>query len=191
MSCSILLTSFAPWRAHQQSNSSDDLLLYLQRQQVLPANSVLLRQLPVNYELAPAIVMAKLLELHPRLVLCCGMAENRPWLTLEQTGRWQQTVRHTSLDLAQLMRDTQMTQISSYAGTYVCNYLYFRVLDVIERHRWPTQALFIHVPVLTLANRTMVMADIALILHRLASELVETRSSDGEEPWPTSTLQHK
>ncbi|ASC72211.1 Pyrrolidone-carboxylate peptidase [Halomicronema hongdechloris C2206] len=186
MSFPILITSFAPWQAHQLSNSSDDLLMYLHRQRGLPANVTMLRHLPVNYELAPAIVMAKLLELCPRLILCCGMAESRPCLSLEQTGRWQQTVLYTSLDLTRLVRDTRVTQISDHAGNYVCNYLYFRLLDFIQRQRWPTLALFIHVPVLTSANRAILAADFALILRRLTLWAIQAMSGE-DTPYPAKS----
>ncbi len=60
------------------------------------------------------------------------------------------TARETALDLAPL-RDRLRTRgfecvISNHAGTYVCNDLYYRVLDHIARESLTAQALFVHIP---------------------------------------------
>lgn len=168
MPAPILITSFAPWKAYQPSNSSDDLLLRLQQQRRLPANAVLMRQIPVNFHLAPCQVLAKLVELRPAVLVCCGMAENRQRLSLELNGCCGDQVRQTSLNLPSLLRDTRLTEISHCAGTYVCNHLYYKVLDFIEQTRFPTQAVFLHIPRLNALNQAFIAADSALILRRLS-----------------------
>lgn len=40
-------------------------------------------------------------------------------------------------------------KVSLSAGGYVCNYLYFRVLQSLKARKAPTEAVFIHVPYLT------------------------------------------
>lgn len=170
MSAPILVTTFAPWKAHQTSNSSDDLLLELVRRRSLPENGVLMRQIPVHFQLAPCQVIAKIVELRPAVVVCCGMAETRRHLSLEQYGHCTVTGRRlqTGLDLPELMRATRLTEISYSAGTYVCNHLFFQVLDFIERQQWPTQGLFIHIPRLTPENRELLVMDMATVLQRLS-----------------------
>ncbi|MBD2260208.1 peptidase C15 [Pseudanabaena sp. FACHB-2040] len=164
----ILLTSFAPWKADQRSNSSDDLLVSLQQRQELPDNALLMRQVPVNFHLAPCHIIAKLVELRPAVLICCGMAEKRHCLSLELNGRYEDKTLKTALNLPELIAGTRLTEISHCAGTYVCNHLYFKVLEFIQRTRCSTQAIFIHVPPLNPLNQEFVAADFTLILQRLS-----------------------
>jgi pyroglutamyl-peptidase len=165
----MLLTTFAPWRAHQPSNAADDLIAVLQHQQVLPPQAVVMRHIPVSFELAPIRVLAKVVELKPETVVCCGMAEGRTHLNLERYGRRESLAISTQLPLDALMTDTHLTTISDCAGTYVCNHLYYRVLGAIADYPWPVQALFVHIPPLTPATQPLLASDLALILQRLAT----------------------
>lgn len=171
---SLLLTSFAPWRAHQLSNTSDDIIALLQSRNQLPKNSQLIRHLPVHYQLAPCQVISAMLKTHPRVVVCCGMAEKRLLLNLEQYAQWDGKFLETSLNLYELCADTQWTRVSHDAGTYVCNYLYYQLLAHVHKHRWPIQCLFVHVPLLTRENRELIARDFALILSRL--QTIQNRS---------------
>ncbi len=164
---SLLLTSFAPWRAHQLSNSSDDLIDQLQAHDQIPVGTELLRRLPVHFQLAPCQVIAAMVKVRPAIVVCCGMAETRSQLTLEHYGRSGPTRLATALDLSHLAIGTQWTTCSDDAGDYVCNHLYFEVLHYIQRQNLSTQCLFVHVPVLTPDNQTVLRQDFALILQRL------------------------
>jgi pyroglutamyl-peptidase len=166
----LLLTSFAPWRAHQASNAADDLVALLQARQQLPANTLLMRHLPVHFQLAPCQVITTIFQKRPAVVVCCGMAEQRSLLNLEQSARWQGDTQFTSLNLPHLIRGTHWTALSDDAGDYVCNYLYFRLLSYIQQHRLPIQALFVHVPLLTDHNRELLAHDFTLILSRLADQ---------------------
>lgn len=171
----MLITTFAPWRAHQPSNAADDLIAHLQRQRQLPLGTTVLRHIPVSFELAPIRVIAKMTELRPSVAVCCGMAEGRTHLSLERYGRRDDRAVPTSLPLESLLANTHLTAISDCAGTYVCNHLYYRVLGAIAHHRWPTQALFVHVPPLTPETQPLLVSDLTLILKRLANlTLLET-----------------
>lgn len=83
----ILLTSFQTWLPHQKSNASDDLLVNIQqeskrfKQQGISLR--VLRQLPVNVFTASDLAIAKITQLQPDVVICCGMAESRSQLTVE------------------------------------------------------------------------------------------------------------
>ncbi len=169
MAAPLLLTTFAPWKAHQPTNASDDLVDCLIRQKKLPGNAVIMRHIPVSFDLAPCRVMAKMVELQPQIVVCCGMAETRTHLELELNGKSSDRVLRTGLALHRLSADTLLTRISHCAGDYVCNHLYYHLLEAIERHRWGTQALFIHIPKLTPANEPLLVHDLSLILHRLTA----------------------
>lgn len=163
----LLLTSFTTWRAHQRSNTSDDLIVLLQSRNALPKNTVLLRQLPVNFQLAPTKVMDEIIKTSPEIVVCCGMAEQRSLLTLERYGRNQQHQLETGLNLPNLKLGTRWTNISHDAGSYVCNHLYYQLLKYLKGQDHPTQGLFVHVPLLTEQNRELVAHDFELILSRL------------------------
>ncbi len=164
----LLLTTFAPWKAHQPSNASDDLVHRLLQTNALPLDVAVMRQIPVSFDLAPCRVIAKMVELQPRVVVCCGMAETNTHLALELNGKSPHRVLKTSLALQRLLAGTCLTQISPCAGDYVCNHLYYHLLEAIHRNRWSTQALFIHIPVLNQANEALLLHDFKLILGRLA-----------------------
>lgn len=164
----LLITSFAPWRAHQRSNSSDDLIALLESQNQIPADTALIRHLPVNFQLAPCRVISEITRTCPTIVVCCGMAEQRLLLSLERYGRSQEQTLETSIDLSRLCTGTYSTVISHDAGNYVCNHLYHQLLNHIQMKRTPIQCLFVHVPLLTRQNRDLLASDFALILSRLS-----------------------
>ncbi len=68
----VLITSFSIWQAHQSSNASDDLLhLLLEKELDFIYH---LRNIPVDFELAPEHVLDRFNELRPNVLICCGMA---------------------------------------------------------------------------------------------------------------------
>jgi pyroglutamyl-peptidase len=90
-------------------------------------------------------------------------------LELELNGKSSTRTLRTSLALNPLLANTHLTQISHCAGDYVCNHLYYHLLDTIHRHRWPTQALFIHIPRVSPDNEPFLIHDLSLVLNRLAN----------------------
>ena len=160
----ILITSFRPWKAHQITNTSDVLLQRVRAR--LPYNAVALRWLPVNFDLAPMQVLAHIVQYRPKVVICCGMAEKRNTLTLEQWGTYQDQRLATPINLPTLTAKTVHTRISYDAGNFVCNRLYYRVLDHLQQ-RAGTAALFVHVPLITPANQAVIEFDFLKIVdHR-------------------------
>jgi pyroglutamyl-peptidase len=164
----LLITSFRPWRAHQRVNSSDQLIGELIAQRRLPAETVWLDQLPVSFQLAPMRVICEIYRLRPRAVICCGMAENRPYLSLEQQAKGAEKLLHTSLALADLLSGTALCEISHDAGSYVCNHLYYSVLDFIDSANLEIATLFIHIPKLTHENKALISDDLISILAQLS-----------------------
>jgi pyroglutamyl-peptidase len=79
----ILLTSFDIWLSQQESNSSDDLLLGLAKMASLSHDLKFLHRLPVDVQLATSLVIAKINELQPDYIICCGMAASRSQLSVE------------------------------------------------------------------------------------------------------------
>lgn len=190
----LLLTSFTTWKAEQASNSSDDLLEILVQNNWLPEPCHLLRQIPVDFDLAPAQVIAAIARLRPAIVVCCGMAEDRDYLSIETQAIRGETILTPAIDCTELLRDLRLTRLSQDAGNFVCNHLYYCVLEYLrtppiansqantsnlgplDRPKQPeipvratTHCIFVHVPVLIPNNQDLIVADFLSILHRLQS----------------------
>jgi pyroglutamyl-peptidase len=163
----LLLTSFDTWLPHQPSNSSNDLLNEINQRNSLPKNCDLLQKLPVDFQLAPQQVVTKIHELQPDLIICCGMAESRSFLTLESNGKYEDDIIHTALPLEQFTQELKMTHISHDAGNFVCNYLYYSVLKLLQEKQLNHQCLFVHVPILNQDNLEAIVADFLKLLHQL------------------------
>jgi pyroglutamyl-peptidase len=189
---SILFTSFQTWLPHQPLNSSDALLEKLNdRWQVgcsrPPLSYRMLRQLPVDSDRAMERIETALGEMArqessvqdtaPRLVVCCGMAENRQTLDLEwqafQNGHWLQT----PLNLPALAQGLQPVGLSWDAGRFVCNSVYYRVLNLLMLDYPTTVGLFVHVPLLPPApspwapEALSILAAFEMVLIRSCSSL--------------------
>lgn len=166
MTSTILATSFRTWLPHQASNSSDDLLALLQTQPCAEAIAFL-RQLPVDTDRASQAIGNAIRTHQPRIVLCCGMAEQRQYLSLERYACNGSTTLATSLPLDTLVPPLSHTRISHDAGTYVCNDTYYRLLQTIQQNGTNIQALFIHVPILTSLNQQHLLNDLCTLIEML------------------------
>lgn len=166
MNNTILLTSFTTWKSHHTSNSSDDLLHLLSERELGPFN--FLRKLPVEFELAPQHVLNSFNELRPKVLICCGMAEERTKLNIESRAILDEQILQTSVDLKELTIDLSMTEISHDAGQFVCNTLYYKTLEHLSSQEEVYHSIFIHVPVLTEENRHLLLADFVSIIERLS-----------------------
>jgi pyroglutamyl-peptidase len=176
MNPKILLTSFKTWLPHHTSNSSDDLLEELTKRDYLPYSLYFLRQLPVNIEQASSMVIAKTKELQPDIIVCCGMAEKNQQLTIESQATFQENTIKTNIDLEDLLSDLTDTAISHDAGKFVCEGLYYSVLNELQTRQVASKSLnknnscclFVHVPILTPDNLPVIVEDFRLILQKLA-----------------------
>ncbi|MBE9193335.1 peptidase C15 [Gloeocapsopsis crepidinum LEGE 06123] len=169
----ILLTSFTTWLPHQKSNSSDDLIAKIHKLCLtnndlqLPPLSVL-RKLPVETQQASNYVNRKITEIQPTAIICCGMAESRTQLTVESNATCGDIVLRSPIDLEQLIAELSVTQISHDAGKFVCEGLYFAVLNHITTQQLNSRCLFVHVPILTDENMQRVTKDFILIIQKMA-----------------------
>jgi pyroglutamyl-peptidase len=162
----ILLTSFATWRPHQRRNSSDQLLEAIKNSE-LAESLYFFRQLPVNTPVAKGIVIAKIAELQPDILVCCGMAESRQKLNLEFQAIVNQQILNTNLDLAKLTLGLKHTEISYDAGRFVCNSLYHAMLNYLKHCSPARSGLFVHVPSLNTENWEQILRDFRQLLERL------------------------
>jgi len=126
MNNTLLITSFSTWKSHHITNSSDDLLHLLSEKELGSFN--FLRKLPVDFELAPQYVLKRFNELQPKVLICCGMAEERTTLQIESRAILDRETLRTSVDLDKLTAGLPMTEISHDAGQFVCNTLYHKTL---------------------------------------------------------------
>jgi pyroglutamyl-peptidase len=163
----ILLTSFTTWEPHQKSNAADDLLLEIIKTNP-PPSLRFLRQLPVDFQLAPAQAIAHVNELRPDMVICCGMAESRSQLSLEARAVVGNDVLYTPVNLEELTAELLNTEISHDAGQYVCNALYYAMLHHLQQSSWNCRCLFVHVPVLHSGNLAAIVTDFQRILEAIA-----------------------
>lgn len=160
-----MLTSFDIWEAHHITNSSDDLLAAVVDQHLLPKQAHFLRKVPVDFQVAPAMVIAQIQALEPDVVICCGMAETRELLTVESNGKCGDVVLETAIDVHQLVAPLSYTKISHDAGKFVCNHLYYSVLKYCQERELPDLCLFVHVPPLNAENRSPILSDFMAILQ--------------------------
>ncbi|MCU0570164.1 MAG: peptidase C15 [Oculatellaceae cyanobacterium Prado106] len=169
MAKTVLITSFTTWRNDQPSNASDDLLEALfQAELNLTKLDCLhfLRQLPVNAPIAQEMILAQVKRLQPEVLICCGMAESRSQLNLESSATLNGKTLQTSLNLKELRLGLASTEISHDAGQFVCNSLYYSMLEYFQQYHHSRHCLFLHVPILTPENQTAILADFCKILEK-------------------------
>lgn len=125
----------------------------------------MVRQLPVDFVLAPQQTIAHIQALQPQVVVSCGMAESRSKLAVESQAVQGNRVLKTRFNLPELVAELPITEISHDAGRFVCNATYFAVLEQLQNS--PCLGLFVHVPILTEANCRAIVADFEILLQRL------------------------
>ncbi|AFY39795.1 pyrrolidone-carboxylate peptidase [[Leptolyngbya] sp. PCC 7376] len=167
----ILLTSFRPWLEHQQSNSSDDLLALVQDLDFPKVELIFLRQLIVDTKLASKKVIAAIAQHQPDIILCCGMAESRQILTLESQASYKEKHFQTQLNLEKFCGNLRQATVSNDAGKFVCEGLYFHVLEYLQKKQLSTQVTFVHIPSLTATNKDIIFKDFQKIIECLGWNL--------------------
>ena len=186
----ILLTSFDIWLSQQESNSSDDLLLGLAKMASLSHDLKFLHRLPVDVQLASSLVIAKINELQPDYIICCGMAASRSQLSVEvlasststlpvestnsadilpqESRNSPENMLQTRVDLEKLLVGTAAVEISYNCGKFVCEGLYYSVLDYLHQSQLSIKCIFVHVPIFNPENLPKIIADFIVIINNLA-----------------------
>lgn len=166
----ILLTSFTTWLPHQISNSSNDLLNEIAKLDYTSLSLNFIKLLPVDIELASKCVIAKVNEIAPDLIICCGMAERCHQLSIESNATKGNIVLKTNVDLEKLVNGIDRINISHDAGKFVCEGLYYSVLNHILAQKLKTNCIFVHVPILNENNFAAIVEDFGLILQRISHQ---------------------
>lgn len=161
----ILVTGFKPFLG-DKINPSEKLAIELAREY----DHVEAIVLPVEFGNSFEILKTKILKLKPDYVVMIGQASGRKNICLEKVGlNWVQTENKDEAGIApkagkilsavelalmslfpvdqtflELKRVGFPVEISFSAGAYVCNDLYFRVLNEFKE----LKAVFVHVPLL-------------------------------------------
>jgi pyroglutamyl-peptidase len=195
----LLLTGFEPFGALPFNPSQ---LLVQQIRDAAPladVHELTAEILPTAYHRAGTLIEERLRALRPDLLLATGLAETRSELNLERialnlddadkpdnAGRLREgnpiepdgpLALRTTLDLAPLLARLRgagfAAKVSNHAGAFVCNHVYYCALSAIARHRLPTQALFLHVPMTGSAWTVDRLADgTRLLIAALAEQLI-------------------
>lgn len=160
----ILLTSFDIWLPHHVSNASDDLLEAISYLNFNWVSLNYLRKLPVDRDLASQLVIDRINQIQPDVIICCGMAESRQQLSIESNATCQKDTLTTSVDLEKLIDRLSVTCISHDAGKFVCEGLYYRVLNYLKISQIDIPCIFVHVPILRETNRQEIIEDFCSIL---------------------------
>lgn len=169
MSRKILITGFGPFGAHPQ-NPTEVCLREFAKECNDRKIKVLI--LPVEYDTASDLLDHALDQHGPEVVLMFGLSAQATRFRLEKFARNRVSNSvpdvsgfvpkanniigeaadsyGTNVDLHRLSDHLQTSEfefeISTDAGDYLCNYLYFQTLHQIFRKQLPTKALFIHSP---------------------------------------------
>lgn len=168
----ILLTSFQTWLPQQKSNSSDDLLIKVQKMNYTSvADIFFLRNIPVDIEEASYQVIHEIKRIQPDVIISCGMAERRNKLTIESNASCLNECLYTSVDLAKLTKTLMVTEISNDAGKFVCEGLYYQLLKYIRSQQLNIHCIFVHVPFLEANQSNLILQDFHLIILDCAYRL--------------------
>ncbi|NET74246.1 MAG: peptidase C15, partial [Sphaerospermopsis sp. SIO1G2] len=188
----ILLTSFDTWLSEQKSNSADDLLIALAEKTDVDHDFTFLRRLPVEVNLASSLVIAKINQLQPDYVICCGMAASYENLSIEVIASniyvnstdmtWknslensQQKTLQTIVNIEQLLVGTTAVDISYDCGKFVCEGLYYSVLEYLSQSQLIIPCIFVHVPILHPGNLIGILTDFVVIINNYSKQLSRNR----------------
>ncbi len=172
----ILLTSFDIWLPNQKSNSANDLLIALEKIHPTADYLTFVKQMPVDVSLASDRVIQKISQIQPDAIICCGMTEKQCQLSVESNAsstaisstKNHQRVLYTTVNLELLVKDIETVQISHDCGKFVCEGLYYSVLDYLQQNQIKIPCIFVHVPILTEGNMSSILANFLLIIDRMA-----------------------
>jgi pyroglutamyl-peptidase len=74
----------------------------------------------VDVQLASNRLLEKIAELWPDGMNCCSMTEKQRQLSVESNANFGETVLHTTLNLEQLVVETENIEISHDCGKFAC-----------------------------------------------------------------------
>ncbi|MCI0343760.1 MAG: hypothetical protein L0216_21860 [Planctomycetales bacterium] len=193
----VLLTGFEPFGRHRM-NSSWEAIAPLDGRTVAGAR-VVARRLPVSYARAGRALRRLLAESRPRVAVAFGMHAGSGIL-LERVALNLEDSRHPDNDgrrrrdapisargpvaylsglplraLERALRRARLpARLSNSAGAYLCNHVFYRLMEAAAHARGPSAAGFVHLPPIrgpgVAGRRGLPLA----ALRRAAGKIVET-----------------
>jgi pyroglutamyl-peptidase len=134
--------------------------------------SVHTSELPCSYTCSTGALQKAIDEARPDIVLCIGLAGGRAELCLERVAINVQDARIRDNDgrqpidepvvsggpaahfatlpikacVAEMRRAGLPAAVSNTAGTFVCNHIFYSLMDIAARHPIPMRGGFLHIP---------------------------------------------
>lgn len=166
----ILVSGFEPFDK-EEVNPSYEIVKKLENTGKI---SLVKLELPVVFKEAGDILIREIDKHRPQAVLMLGQAGGRAYISLEKVAinyrdskladnkgqvPSQEPISPGSVDgyfsnmnveeMVEVIRKKGIpVRVSYSAGTYVCNEIFYRVMDHINKNKLDTKAVFIHVPYL-------------------------------------------
>ncbi|MFO0172038.1 MAG: peptidase C15, partial [Aphanizomenon sp.] len=112
-------------------------------------------------------------------IIYCAMAAIRSPLSVEviasstnilpqESINSPEQILQTTVDLEKLLVATAAVKISYDCGKFVCEGVYYSVLEYLHRSQLPIKCIFVHVPILNQENLIDIIADFVLIINNSA-----------------------
>jgi pyroglutamyl-peptidase len=208
----VLVTGFDPFGGDKVNPSS---LAVGQLRKRIGEVVVHTAELPTSYAQSSGVLRAAIEETRPEIVLCVGQAGGRTELCLERVAINVQDARIRDNDGKQpidervvkdgpaahfatlpikacvaAMRQAGLpAAVSNTAGTFVCNHIFYALMDIAQSHPIPMRGGFLHIPYVpeqaaALAGAPSMALDdivrgIEIILEVSASRVSDLRTVEG------------
>lgn len=138
-----------------------------------------LHRLPVDVQLASFRVIAKINDIQLDYIICCAMAASPSQLSIEllvcstsilplESINSSENILQTTVDMEKLLVSTAAVEVSYDCGKFVCEGVYYSILDYSREFQPSIKCIFVHVPMLNEENLIRIVADFVLIINNLA-----------------------
>ena len=167
----IIITGFKPFMSHDV-NPTEEIISILPGQ--IYGNEIIRLLLPVEFDNSFDVLKEAIIKYKPNVVIALGLAGNRKAISLERVAinvdhstapdNIGNTPNHKTiiksgknayfsklpLDeiVLKLKQKNINVEISNTAGTYVCNNLFYHLMNYIEENNLNIKAGFVHVPLM-------------------------------------------
>lgn len=168
----ILLTGFEPFGG-EATNPALESVMKLDGRKV-GNYTIVARRVPTVFDESIASLQEYMKDLNPSLVICVGQAGGRPDITLERVAinvndariadnKGQQPIDTPVIEdgpvgywstlpikaIVKTMRDNGIpASVSQTAGTFVCNHIFYGLMQLLEKTGNSVRGGFIHIPYL-------------------------------------------
>ena len=158
----ILVTAFEPWGDHRVNTSA--IAIEGLDGEVVGGCRILVRQLPVEWEVAPERVLAAIADVDPAAVVSFGMHTGDAWrveliarnrdirdggdesVIVEDAPRSLTTGLPAAAMLGALLEAGLPATLSEDAGSFLCNHVFFWTMHAAREGAAPPVSGFVHVP---------------------------------------------